>query len=90
MIARNFLAIPISTVASESPFSTGGRFLTPHRSRLHPDTLEALMCVQDWLWSDIQGSSKLKVDNMKLNTIPEEIIDDNELSGQNEYVEEQT
>ncbi|XP_025678841.1 zinc finger BED domain-containing protein RICESLEEPER 2-like [Arachis hypogaea] len=42
-IARDFLAIPISTVASESSFSTGGRFVTPHRSRLRPDTLEALM-----------------------------------------------
>jgi len=56
MIARDFLAIPISTVASESSFSTGGRFLTPHRSRLQPDTLEALMCVQDWLWTDIEGN----------------------------------
>ncbi|KAG2396808.1 uncharacterized protein HKW66_Vig0230830 [Vigna angularis] len=76
MIARDFLAIPILTVASESSFSIGGRFLTSHRSRLHPNTLESLMCVQDWLWSDIQGSSKLKMDNIKLNTILEEIIDD--------------
>lgn len=56
MIARDFLAIPISTVASESSFSTGGRILTPHRSRLRPDTLEALMCVQDWLWTDVKGN----------------------------------
>ncbi|RYR77862.1 hypothetical protein Ahy_A01g002531 [Arachis hypogaea] len=46
-IARDFLAILISTVASESSFSMGGRFVTPHRSRLRPDTLEALMCNQD-------------------------------------------
>ncbi|KAL1338034.1 hypothetical protein AAHE18_10G181600 [Arachis hypogaea] len=52
-IARDFLAIPISTVASESLFSTGGRFVTPHRSRLRPDTLEALMCNQDWLWNEL-------------------------------------
>ena len=45
MIARDFLAIPISTVASESAFSTSGRFLIPHCSRLHPDTLEAMMCL---------------------------------------------
>ena len=55
-VARDILAIPISTVASESAFSTSGRFLTPHRSRLHPKTLEALMCAQDWLWMDIQGN----------------------------------
>jgi hypothetical protein len=56
MIARDFLAIPISTVASESSFSTSGRILTPHRSRLRSDTLEALMCVQDWLWTDVKGN----------------------------------
>jgi len=56
MISRDFLAIPISTVASESSFSTGGQLLTPRRSRLHPDTLEALMCVQDWLWTNIEGN----------------------------------
>ncbi|KAL8554728.1 hypothetical protein ACS0TY_002790 [Phlomoides rotata] len=30
----------------------GGRFISPHRSRLHHDTLEALMCSQDWLWNE--------------------------------------
>ncbi|KAF7811830.1 zinc finger BED domain-containing protein RICESLEEPER 2-like [Senna tora] len=38
-----------STVALESAFSTGGRVLSPHRSRLNPNTVEALMCSQDWL-----------------------------------------
>ncbi|KAJ9552983.1 hypothetical protein OSB04_017028 [Centaurea solstitialis] len=53
-IARDILAIPISTVASESTFSIGGRLVTPHRSRLHPKTLEALMCAQSWLLNEIQ------------------------------------
>ncbi|KAL8541599.1 hypothetical protein ACS0TY_002751 [Phlomoides rotata] len=52
LIARDVLAIPISIVAFESAFSTGGRFISPHRSRLHHDTLEALMCSQDWLWNE--------------------------------------
>lgn len=51
MIARDILAIPVSTVASESAFSTSGRFLTPHRNRLHPNVLEALMCTRDWFWA---------------------------------------
>ena len=55
LIAKDILAIPVSTVASESAFSTSGRFVTPHRSRLHPKTLESLMCAQDWLWSQIKG-----------------------------------
>jgi len=56
LIARDFFVVPISTVASESSFSTGGRFLTPHRSRLRPDTLEAMICVQDWMWININGN----------------------------------
>lgn len=48
-IARDVLAIPVSTVASESSFRTSGRVVTPSRNRLHPKTLEALMCSQSWL-----------------------------------------
>jgi hypothetical protein len=55
-IARDFLAIPISTVASESAFSTSGRVLSQQRSRLKEDTLEALMCTQDWIRKDIKGN----------------------------------
>ncbi|KAM0014016.1 putative HAT dimerization domain, ribonuclease H-like superfamily [Helianthus debilis subsp. tardiflorus] len=55
-IARDILAIPITTVASESCFSTSGRLVIPHRSRLHPDTLEALMCAQSWLSSETRAT----------------------------------
>ncbi|XVF21307.1 hypothetical protein REPUB_Repub12eG0079700 [Reevesia pubescens] len=41
-IARDVFAIPVSTVASESTFSIGGRLIDPHRSRLHPIMVEAL------------------------------------------------
>ncbi|KAL7082188.1 hypothetical protein ACP275_14G084000 [Erythranthe tilingii] len=57
LIARDVLAIPVSTVASESAFSTSGRLLSPHRSRLHSKTVEALMCSQNWLWAQTKGSS---------------------------------
>ena len=33
-LARDMLAIPVSTVASESAFSTSGRVISSHRSRL--------------------------------------------------------
>ncbi|WOL05624.1 transposon protein [Canna indica] len=45
-IARDFPVIPISIVASEAAFSTSGRVVSTHRSRLHPDNLEALMCTK--------------------------------------------
>ncbi|KAL4596310.1 hypothetical protein ACB092_12G155100 [Castanea dentata] len=54
-IARDILAIPVTTVASEFAFSTSGRLLSPHCSRLHPKTIEAMMCAQNWLRSEING-----------------------------------
>lgn len=47
-LARDALAVPASTVASESAFSTGRRVISDFRSRLTPDTAEALICMQDW------------------------------------------
>ena len=54
-IARDILALLVTTVALESAFSNSGRLLSPHRSRLHPKTIEAMMCAQNWLWSKING-----------------------------------
>jgi hypothetical protein len=54
-ITRDIFAIPVTTVASESIFSTGGRVLSEHRSRLTSKMLEALMCSQDWLRNKYKG-----------------------------------
>ena len=48
-MARDILAIPASTVPSESAFSTGGRVVSDYRSSLTPSTVEVLICLQDWL-----------------------------------------
>ena len=56
MIVRDIYVILVSTVASESTFSTGGRMVSKHRSRLHPNTLEALMCAQSWFRNEMEGS----------------------------------
>ena len=50
-VALDVLAIPISNVASESAFSTGGRVLDPFRSSLSLNTVEGLICTQNWLRS---------------------------------------
>ncbi|XP_054781938.1 zinc finger BED domain-containing protein RICESLEEPER 2-like [Prosopis cineraria] len=50
-IARDVLAMPISTIASESAFSTGGRILNEYRCSLGIKTVEALICANNWFRS---------------------------------------
>ena len=45
-ISRDVLAIPISTIAFESTFSTGGHVLDSFHSSLSPNTVEAIICTQ--------------------------------------------
>ncbi|XP_071905600.1 zinc finger BED domain-containing protein RICESLEEPER 2-like [Coffea arabica] len=51
-LARDILCVPVSTVASESAFSLGGRILDQFRSSLSPQIVEALVCTKDWLFGD--------------------------------------
>lgn len=50
LMARDLLAIPVSTVASESAFSVGGRVIDSFRSTLKHENVEALICTRDWLF----------------------------------------
>lgn len=48
-MAKDILDTPVSTVASESAFSTGGRVIETYRSSLTAEMAEALICTQNWL-----------------------------------------
>ncbi|CAN0926836.1 Putative AC transposase [Linum grandiflorum] len=61
LIAKDILAIPVSTVVSESAFSTSGRLLRANRSTLDPVTIEALMCTQNWLRNEINGNGQIVI-----------------------------
>ncbi|PON59173.1 Ribonuclease H-like domain containing protein [Parasponia andersonii] len=48
-MAKDVLAVQVSTIASESAFSTGERILDLFRSSLSPRMVEALICSKNWL-----------------------------------------
>uniref|UniRef100_A0A7N0V8U3 Transposase n=1 Tax=Kalanchoe fedtschenkoi TaxID=63787 RepID=A0A7N0V8U3_KALFE len=48
-IARDILAVPMTTVASEAVFSIGGRVVDDHRASLLPEIVGALITTQDWI-----------------------------------------
>ena len=62
-MASEILSIPITTVASESTFSAGGRVIDQYRSSLGTDTVEVLLCGNDWLRSfyNLKRKNKDKV-----------------------------
>ncbi|CAH1430957.1 unnamed protein product [Lactuca virosa] len=74
-MARDILAIPISTVASESAFSTGGRVLDSFRTSLTPRMVEALICAQDWLRSSrkpiVMDDILLEIEKLEENGLKE-------------------
>lgn len=56
MMARNILGMPMSKASLEFVFNTGNKALEQYRSSLRSDTLQALMCAQDWMRDEFEDS----------------------------------
>lgn len=56
MMARNILGIPMSKIPMDLVFDTGDRVLDQYRSSLSADTLQALICTQDWMRNGLEDS----------------------------------
>lgn len=58
------MTVPVSTISSESAFSTTGRIIEERRRRLTPEMVEILALIKDWE----QGDARLQhtVDDTEL------------------------
>ncbi len=54
-MARDYLAIPAFSVASERVFSAGGNLITNKRSSLVPKTVRATQCLRSWIQGPLRG-----------------------------------
>ena len=72
-IAKDVLAVPVSTVASESAFSTRGRIVDPFRSSLSPLMVQNLVCSQNWLQAIVPTSHHQSRDDVE--ALEEELPD---------------
>jgi hypothetical protein len=52
VLARDVMTVPISTISSESAFSTTGRIIEERQRWLTPDMVEMLTLVKDWEQAD--------------------------------------
>ncbi len=61
-VAQRVLAIPATSAASEREFSKARIVMPWYRCRLSPSTLQALMCLRDWLAIDVSEETLELID----------------------------
>ena len=54
----------MSTVASKTAFSVGGRVVSDKRCNLAPDSIKANICVKDWAIADKRIFDYIQEENM--------------------------
>ena len=52
-IARDYLCIQATSIASEQAFSIAGQIISPLRNRLESETARATLCLKSWFRQDI-------------------------------------
>jgi hypothetical protein len=69
-IARDHLAIPATSAASESVFSIGGDIITKKRNRLGAGNTRRLLCLRDWgvLEEEVDDGSDNEIDEDGANS----------------------
>ena len=72
-VVKDVMVVPVSTVASESAFSTGGRIVDPFRSALSPLMVQNLVCSQNWLQAIVPISHRRSRDDVE--ALEEELLD---------------
>ena len=71
-VAKDVLAVPVSIVASELAFSTGGWIVDPFWSSLSPFMVQNLVCSQNWLQATVPISHRQSRD---VEALEEELFD---------------
>nr|XP_027086500.1 zinc finger BED domain-containing protein RICESLEEPER 2-like [Coffea arabica] len=72
-LASDILAIPVTTVASESTFSAGGRIIDDRRASMSVETVQMLLCGNDWIRNlhGLKNKSREPLDVFESSTIEE-------------------
>ena len=64
-VAKDVLTVPVSTVASESAFSTRGYIVDPFRSSFSFLMVQNLVCAQNWLQATVPISHRQSRDEVE-------------------------
>ena len=72
-VTKDVLVVPVSTIAYESSFSTGGHIVDPFRSSLSPLMVQNLVCSQNWLQATVPISHCQSRDDVE--ALEEELLD---------------